>query len=93
MTTLEMIKLFFEIGMILLGGYALYREKDLIRFERKVAKYVKAFFKACYYTILEKKQRKNKNKTVRVSTYRNPEYDQMLANLNKASKTEDIMVA
>lgn len=44
------------IGLVLtvIGCYAIYREKDLIRFERKVAKYVKAFFKALYYTMKEK---------------------------------------
>lgn len=91
MATQDMFKLVFEIAMILVGGYALYREKDLIRFERKVAKYVKAFVKACYYTILEKKR--SKSKPQQVVTYRNPEYDEMLASLNKASKIEDIIVA
>lgn len=93
MTTLALIKLFAEIAFILLGAYAIYREKDIIRFERKVAKYVKAFFKAVYYTILEKKQ--PQVKSVSKPTYHNPEYDEMLAGLNKGANAslEDVLVA
>ncbi len=38
---------------IILCGYCIYREKDLIRFERKAWRYIKAFFKALYYTAKE----------------------------------------
>ncbi len=93
MTTLALIKLFAEIAVILLGAYAIYREKDLIRLERKIAKYIKAFFKAVYYTILEKKQPKVKSE--RKVTYHNSEYDEMLASLNKGANAslEDVLVA
>ena len=93
MTTLTIIKFFFNIGLVLLGAYAIYREKDLIKFERKVKKYVKAFFKAAYYTVLKKK---NKN-IAPVQKLHNEdysaEYEEMLANLNKASKLDDVLVA
>lgn len=93
MTTLTIIKFFFNIGLVLLGAYAIYREKDLIKFERKVKKYVKAFFKALYYSVLEKK---NKNKApvqeLHSEDYR-ADYEEMLANLNKASKLDDVLVA
>lgn len=39
---------------ILLGTEVILHERDLIRFERKVKKYVKAFIKAIYYTITKK---------------------------------------
>ena len=60
MTTFAIVKLFAEVALILLGAYAIYREKDIARFERKALKYIKAFFKAVYYTVLEKKQSKAK---------------------------------
>ncbi len=93
MTTLALIKLFAEISLILLGAYAIYREKDIARFERKLAKYIKAFFKAVYYTILEKRQPKVKKASR--SVYCNPEYEEMLASLNKGadSSLQDVLVA
>ena len=93
MTALTIIKFLFNISLVLLGAYAIYREKDLIKFERKVWKYTKAFFKALYYTVLE---RKNKNKAPVEPLYSEDytqDYEQMLANLNKASKVEDVLVA
>ncbi len=93
MTTLALIKLFAEISLVLLGAYAIYREKDIARFEHKLAKYVKAFLKAVYYTALEKKQPKVKK--VITPSYHNAEYDEMLASLNKGanSSLQDVLVA
>lgn len=91
MTALAILKIIAQVALILLGSYAIYREKDLIKFERKVAKYVKAFFKAVFYTLKEKKSA-NKN-VASVSAYHNAEYDEMLSRLNKASRVENIMVA
>ena len=93
MTTLTFIKFLFNIGLVLLGAYAIYREKDLIKFERKVWKYTKAFFKALYYTILERKNKNNAPVEPLYSDDYTEEYEQMLANLNKASKIEDVLVA
>ncbi len=93
MTTLALLKLFAEVALILLGAYAIYREKDIAKFERKLIRYVKAFFKAVYYTIQQKKQPKVKK--VSRPTYHNAEYDEMLANLNKGANTslQDVLVA
>lgn len=93
MTTFAIVKLFAEVALVLLGAYAIYREKDIARFERKALKYIKAFFKAVYYTVLEKKQ--SKVKKVSRPTYRNAEYEEMLASLNKGANTslQDVLVA
>ena len=97
MTTLTLVKFFFHFMLVLAGVLALYKEKELIRFERKVKKYVKAFFKAVYYTALEKKNSKNKATVVKMDDARkaeyNEEYEKMLSSLNKASRLEDVMVA
>lgn len=93
MTTLTILKLFFNIGLVLLGAYAIYREKDLIKFERKVKKYVKAFFKALYYTVLEKKNQKSAPVEELHNSDYSEAYEEMLANLNKASRIEDVLVA
>lgn len=50
----SVIRFFLECAAVALVCYAIYREKDLIKFERKIARYIKAFFKALYYTIKEK---------------------------------------
>ncbi|MBR5442430.1 MAG: hypothetical protein IKV44_05710 [Clostridia bacterium] len=93
MTTLAILKVFAEVALILLGAYAIYREKDIARLERKALRYIKAFLKAVYYTILEKRQPKVKQAIK--PTYRNAEYDEMLASLNKGanSSLQDVLVA
>lgn len=90
MTTLAIFKVLVFTALIVLASYSVYREKDLIKFERKAAKYIKAFFKALYYTVRRKKANDNMSK---MPSYHNAEYDEMLARLNKASKIENIMVA
>ncbi len=93
MTTLTIIKFFFNIGLVLLGAYAIYREKDLIKFERKAKKYIKAFFKAVYHSVLEKKNKRIAPVQELHNTDYREDYEEMLANLNKASKLEDVLVA
>ncbi len=90
MTTLTLLKLFIGLCIITLGSYSIYREKDIARFERKVAKYVKAFFKALIYTIRDKRTPKRETK---ITPYNNDEYNEMLESLNKASRLEDVLVA
>ena len=51
MSVFVFIRFFLECAAVGLVCYAVYREKDLIRFERKVWKYTKAFFKAAYFSI------------------------------------------
>lgn len=94
MTTFASLQIVFMLTLILVGAYTIFREKDLIKFERKVKKYVKTFFKALYLTVQEKKNSKVNTKVedIRSAQY-NEEYAQMLANINKASKIEDVLVA
>lgn len=42
-----------ECAAVAVVCYAIYHEKDLIKMERKIYKYIKAFLKACYYTCKE----------------------------------------
>lgn len=51
MNVKDVFILILEITAILLLCYAVYREKDLIKFERKAWFYIKAFFKALFYTV------------------------------------------
>lgn len=95
MTTFASLQIVFMLTLILVGSYAIFREKDLIKFERKVKKYIKAFFKAVYLTLQEKKNKKiNAAKVQALPDNRyNEEYAEMLANINKASKIDDVLVA
>lgn len=54
MSTQTVLHLLFSILLVVVGCYAIIHEQGLIRFERKAWKYVKAFFKAIYYTITNK---------------------------------------
>lgn len=92
MTTFASLQIVFMLTLILVGAYTIFREKDLIRFERKVKKYVKAFFKALYLTVQEKKNKSVDTVSLKEAQY-NAEYEKMLADLNKASKIEDYLVA
>ncbi|MBR4287121.1 MAG: hypothetical protein IKT55_05405 [Clostridia bacterium] len=94
MTTFASLQIVFMLTLILVGAYTIFREKDLIKFERKVKKYVKAFFKAIYLTVQEKKNNKAdlKVENLRTAQY-NEEYAEMLKSINKASKLDDVLVA
>lgn len=90
MSIASLYEILFFCALVMVGSCAILNEEKIAKFERKLAKYVKAFFKAVYLTVKEKKQT---NKTVVVTEYKNPEYDEMLARLNKASKVENVLVA
>lgn len=90
MSLSSLYEILFYVVLIVIGSCAILNEEKIARAERKAAKYVKAFFKAIYLTLKEKN---SQNKSANVTEYRNPEYDEMLAHLNKASKLEDILVA
>lgn len=94
MTTFASLQIVFMLTLILVGAYTIFREKDLIKFERKLKKYVKAFFKAIYLTVQEKKNNKAdlKVEDLRTAQY-NEEYAEMLKSINKASKLDDVLVA
>ena len=59
MELLSILRFLLECMAVGLVCYAIYREKDLIKFERKVARYIKAFFKALFFTIKERKGNNN----------------------------------
>lgn len=50
MSTETLIRIFFELCLIFLGCYALYREKDLIGFERKLKRKIKIYARALVWT-------------------------------------------
>lgn len=91
MSILVFIRFFLECAAGALVCYAIYREKDLIKFERKVWKYTKAFFKAAYFTVYDKLA--HKNKTVEAKPLVNAEFEEMLESLNKNSKVIDFQIA
>lgn len=91
MTLFTFIKVVFELSAIALLCYGIYREKDLVKFERKVFKYVKAFVLSCAYSVKDlfvKKESTSNVVSVDVTAY-----EEMLSSLNKASNVYDIKIA
>ena len=91
MSVFVFIRFFLECAAVGLVCYAVYREKDLIKFERKVWKYTKAFFKSVYFSLQDKfvTEKKVENVTPLVNT----EFKEMLEALNKNSKVVDFQIA
>lgn len=91
MSVFVFIRFFLECAAVGLVCYAIYREKDLIRFERKIWKYTKAFFKAACFSVRDKfvKEKKVENVTPLVNT----EFKEMLEVLNKNFKVVDFQIA
>lgn len=54
MSTETIMQFLFNVLLAYIGIQAILHEKQLIRFERKAWRYIKAFFKALYYTIKER---------------------------------------
>ena len=95
MTFFDIIKFLLEVGAILLGCYLIYREKDLIKFEKKVFKYTKAFFKACAYTLRDKifgKPVSVRPTPITVNKQVNA-YEELLCSINFESETNDVLIA
>lgn len=91
MTVFSIIKAILELSAIALLCYGVYREKDLIKFERKVFKYVKAFVLSCAYSIRDKFKREKK--TGNVISVDTSAYEEMLVSLNKSSNVYDVQFA
>lgn len=91
MSVFVFLRFFLECAAVGLVCYAIYREKDLIKFERKVWKYTKAFFKSVYFSLQDKfaPVKETKNVTPLVNT----EFQEMLDSLNKNSKVIDFQIA
>lgn len=56
-------RFFLEIIAVAGCCYLIYKEKEIAKWERKMWKYIKAFFKALAYTVAEKLQKKRCEKT------------------------------
>lgn len=91
MSVFVFIRFFLECAAVGIVCYAIYREKDLIRFERRVWKYTKAFFKAVYFSLQDKIAPKKEIKNV--TPLVNAEFEEMLESLNKNSKVIDFKIA
>ena len=46
MSTATILKFFINIGLVFLGGYAIYKEDQMIKFERKVRRIIKVYARA-----------------------------------------------
>lgn len=57
------VRFFLEIMAVAGCCYLIYKEKEIAKWERKVWKYIKAFFKALAYTVAEKRQKRRCKKT------------------------------
>lgn len=51
MSNETIIQFLLNLCLVAIGCLTIIHEKELIHFERRVWKYIKAFFKALYYTI------------------------------------------
>lgn len=93
MATLTIVKFLFQMVLVCIGAYALIREKELARLERKAARYVKAFFKALYLSAKEKKG--TGARVTPLYAKGNEEYAEILDELNydRAAQAEDVLVA
>lgn len=91
MTIFSFIKVILELSAIALLCYGVYREKDLIKFERKVYKYVKAFVLSCAYSVRDKLSAEKK--TDNVISVDTSAYEEMLVSLNKSSNVYNIKIA
>ena len=57
MSNETIMQFLLNLILVCVGAMTLIHERELIRFERKVKRYVKAFFKAIYLTIKEKRDK------------------------------------
>ncbi len=78
------------ITLTVLGAIGILNEQKLVKLERKLGRYIKAFLKALVYTINDKKQAKEvpakKNSL-------NAEYEEILASLEAKKRYESNIVA
>ena len=90
MTMLDLLRIFFELSLIFAGCFVIYKEKALIKFEKKAARYIKGFFKACAYTLRDSFIGKKETVKAEVKTIGNPEFEEILVGLNKSAEIIDI---
>ena len=59
MSNETVFELVFDVFLMFIGVQAILNEQKLVKFERKAKKHIKAFFKAIYLSIKEKRESKN----------------------------------
>lgn len=91
MTIFAFIRFFLECAAVGIVCYAFYREKDLVKLERKVWKYAKAFFKASFCALRDKFSKKEEVKNV--TPVVNAEFEEILDSLNKHSNIIEFQIA
>lgn len=91
MTLFDILKIILEVSAILLGCYLIYREKDLIKIEKKIWKYSKAFVKACAFTLRDKIYGTRMSKPTPITV--NRDYEELLKSVSKESNIIDIRIA
>lgn len=97
MTSLTLVKFLFHIALIGIGCLLIIHEKEVARFERKLAKNIKYFFKGVYVTLKQKRSEGVEKKTSALSENLDNEYDEILSRLSEREARkevcEDILVA
>ena len=89
MSTATILKFFINVGLIFLGGYALYKEDHLAKFERKVKRKVKKYARAFVWaTEAYKAERKGIMFFILKAPGRAPERKHNVANNFKAIHRE-----
>lgn len=92
MTSLTIFRILFCILLTVIGCYTIIHEKELARFERKLAKYVKAFAKAVYFTIKEKQNNKVEAESTESSDLFYNEYEEILSRLAQREANNEICI-
>lgn len=91
MTLFELVRFVLEIAAVVLCCYGIYREKDLVRFERKVWIYTKAFVKSVVFSLRDKFS--SPKPIVEIKSVVDEDYEEKLRFINRASNVIDIQIA
>jgi len=59
MSNVQIVRLTLEFLAIILVCYCVYRQNDIAKWEQKVWRYIKGFFKAVVFTVRDKKHTKS----------------------------------
>ncbi len=78
------------VALTVLGTIGILNEQKLVKLERKLGRYIKAFLKAVVYTINEKKQ---SSEVLAKDNSFNAEYEEILASLEAKKRYESNIIA